>query len=176
MIKPLAFSMGVAASGFLLAAEAPGAAGDAAAQRGLLDRYCVTCHNQAIVNLPETPGESQLFAQLRDVGLTLDTENVSDLSENPALWENVVRKLRVGVMPPPGESASGQGELRRISRLAGSRTRPCSRSTGQSGEGRGISSPQSDRVPERRSRPARSRHRSRRTDSTRPARPARFRQ
>ncbi len=101
MIKPLAFGMGVAASGFLLAAEAPGAAGDAAAQRGLLDRYCVTCHNQAIVNLPETPGESQLFAQLRDVGLTLDTENVSDVSENPALWENVVRKLRVGVMPPP---------------------------------------------------------------------------
>ena len=101
MIKPLAFGMGVAASGFLLAAEAPGAAGDAAAQRALLDRYCVTCHNQAIVNLPTTPGESLLFTQLRDIGLTLDTEDVSDLAANPALWEKVVRKLRVGVMPPP---------------------------------------------------------------------------
>ncbi len=101
MIRPLAFGMGITASGLLPAAEAPGAAGDAGAQRALLDRYCVSCHNQAIVNLPETPGESQLFAQLRDVGLTFDTENVADVSENPALWENVVRKLRVGVMPPP---------------------------------------------------------------------------
>ena len=101
MIRPLAFGIGVSASGLLLAAEAPGATGDASAQRALLDRYCVTCHNQTIVNLPETPGESQLFAQLRDVGLTFDTENVSDVSKNPALWENVVRKLRVGVMPPP---------------------------------------------------------------------------
>ena len=101
MIKPLAICVGVSASGALLAAEAPGAAGDANAQRALLDRYCVTCHNQAIVNLPVTPGESQLFAQLRDVGLTLDTEDVADVSANPALWEEVVRKLRVGVMPPP---------------------------------------------------------------------------
>ena len=101
MIRPLALTIGVLASGMLLAAEAPGAAGDASAQRALLDRYCVTCHNQAIVNLPVTPGESQLFAQLRDVGLTLDTEDVADVSANPALWEEVVRKLRVGVMPPP---------------------------------------------------------------------------
>ena len=46
-------------------------------------------------------GESLLFTQLRDIGLTLDTEDVSDLAANPALWEKVVRKLRVGVMPPP---------------------------------------------------------------------------
>ncbi len=103
MVKSGAGTFGfvAAVAGSLLTVASAIAAEDAGTQRALLDRYCVGCHNQAIVNLPVTPGESQLFAQLRDVGLTLDTENVADVSENPALWEKVVRKLRVGVMPPP---------------------------------------------------------------------------
>lgn len=71
-------------------------------QRALLDQYCVSCHNQAIVNSPAIEGESILFGQLRGLGLTLDVENVDAVSENPEVWEKVVRKLRVGVMPPPG--------------------------------------------------------------------------
>ncbi len=71
------------------------------AQRALLDQYCIACHNQAIVNSPAVDGESLLFTQLRGLGLTLDTENVDEVSENPEVWEKVVRKLRVGVMPPP---------------------------------------------------------------------------
>lgn len=70
-------------------------------QRALLNQYCIACHNQAIVNSPAVDGESLLFTQLRDLGLTLDLENVDDVSENPEVWEKVVRKLRVGVMPPP---------------------------------------------------------------------------
>ncbi|MED5413253.1 MAG: DUF1592 domain-containing protein [Pseudomonadota bacterium] len=70
-------------------------------QRTLLDQYCIACHNQAIVNSPAVDGESLLFTQLRGLGLTLDTENVDNVAENPEVWEKVVRKLRVGVMPPP---------------------------------------------------------------------------
>ena len=54
--------------------------------RALLDQYCVSCHNQ----------------RLRSGGLTLDNANLADLGANAAVWEKVVRKLRVGLMPPMG--------------------------------------------------------------------------
>ncbi|MCG8413608.1 MAG: hypothetical protein MI746_05250, partial [Pseudomonadales bacterium] len=63
-------------------------------QRALLNQYCIACHNQAMVNSPPIEGENLLFTQLRGLGLTLDTENVDDVSENPEVWEKVVRKLR----------------------------------------------------------------------------------
>ena len=68
-------------------AGAPGqqtAAGSATPQRTLLDRYCVTCHNQ----------------RLRIAELTLDSVDVTDVGAHPAIWEKVVRKLRAGAMPP----------------------------------------------------------------------------
>ena len=64
------------------AGTAPG--GAAAAERVLLDRYCVACHN----------------ARLQTAGLELDTADVTRVAANPALWEKVVRKLRAGAMPP----------------------------------------------------------------------------
>ena len=70
-------------------------------QRALLDQYCVGCHNQAIAGTTPIPGESLQITQLRDLGLTLDVENVDKVAENPEVWEKVVRKLRVGLMPPP---------------------------------------------------------------------------
>ena len=54
--------------------------------RALLDRYCVTCHNE----------------RLRTAELTLDAMNVEDVAEEPATWEKVIRKLRTGAMPPAG--------------------------------------------------------------------------
>ena len=54
--------------------------------RALLDRYCVTCHNQ----------------ELKTAELTLDTLDVENLSENAAVWEKVVRRLRGREMPPVG--------------------------------------------------------------------------
>ena len=76
-------------------------------QRALLDQYCVSCHNQAMVNSTPVEGENLLFTQLRGLGMTLDKENVDDVSENPEVWEKVVRKLRVGVMPPPDNPRPG---------------------------------------------------------------------
>ena len=70
-------------------------------QRALLDEYCVSCHNENIVASAPVPGESIQRTQLRELGLTLDTEDVSNVAANPEVWEKVVRKLRVGMMPPP---------------------------------------------------------------------------
>ncbi len=54
--------------------------------RTLLDRYCVTCHN----------------SQLNTAGLALDTMDLTRVNTGAAVWEHVIRKLRVGAMPPPG--------------------------------------------------------------------------
>ena len=54
--------------------------------RALLDRYCVTCHNE----------------RTRTAGLTLDTLDVSRVGEGAATWEHVVRRLRADAMPPAG--------------------------------------------------------------------------
>jgi mono/diheme cytochrome c family protein len=51
----------------------------------LLKRYCVSCHN----------------ARMKTGGLALDTVDVDHPAENAAVWEKVVRKLRVRAMPPP---------------------------------------------------------------------------
>ncbi len=68
-------------------------------QRALVDEYCVTCHNGDFVRGTDEP-RSLLVSQLRAVGLALDDVNVDNVSENPEIWERVVRKLRVGAMPP----------------------------------------------------------------------------
>ena len=96
------FVAGVAA--LLLPAAAVGTAfaqaGEPAAaspQRALLDRYCVTCHNERVV---AGAGAGMMAEQLRLVGLALDSADVDDVAAAPELWEKVVRKLRVGAMPP----------------------------------------------------------------------------
>ena len=67
-------------------------------QRALLDQYCVGCHSEEIVN--GDAGSGLIFDQLRQVGVALDTEDVDHVADNPEVWEQVVRKLRVGAMPP----------------------------------------------------------------------------
>jgi hypothetical protein len=54
--------------------------------RPVLDRYCVTCHNQRV----------------KTAGLALDRLDVADVGAAPEIWEKVVRKLRSGAMPPAG--------------------------------------------------------------------------
>ena len=54
--------------------------------RETLNRYCVTCHNQ----------------KLKTAGLTLDTMDLAQVPQQAEVWEKVVRKLRAGLMPPPG--------------------------------------------------------------------------
>ena len=58
----------------------------ASAQRTVLDRYCVTCHNE----------------KLKTAGLILDKIDIEKVGEEAQVWEKVVRKLRTGAMPPAG--------------------------------------------------------------------------
>ncbi len=59
---------------------------DAAAQRALVDKYCVTCHN----------------ARLKTANFRLDDLDMAHLSAQAETAEKVVRKLRAGLMPPMG--------------------------------------------------------------------------
>jgi len=60
--------------------------GPASSPRAVLDKYCVTCHNQ----------------KLRTAGLTLDKLDPAHVAGNEERWEKVVGKLRSGTMPPAG--------------------------------------------------------------------------
>ena len=75
-----------------LVATAPGPTPSSAPHRALLDRYCVTCHND----------------RLKTAGLALDTLDLKRVGEFPEVWEKVVRKLRAGVMPPAGRPRPDQ--------------------------------------------------------------------
>src|SRR5215472_11338300 len=57
-----------------------------ATHQALLNQYCVTCHNQ----------------RAKTAGVMFDTMDLSDVSKNADIWEKAVRKLRGGMMPPPG--------------------------------------------------------------------------
>jgi mono/diheme cytochrome c family protein len=61
---------------------APGAAEHQAA----LQQYCVTCHN----------------ARLKTAGLAIDQLDVTNVRHDAETWEQIVRRLRVGAMPPRG--------------------------------------------------------------------------
>ena len=54
--------------------------------RGVMNQYCVTCHNEA----------------LQTANLMLDKADLGDLSQDPALWEKVLQKLQTRSMPPVG--------------------------------------------------------------------------
>ncbi len=54
--------------------------------RGMLNRYCVSCHNKV----------------LRTAGMVLETVNVAEVRESPEVWERVITKLSLSAMPPVG--------------------------------------------------------------------------
>src|SRR5262245_3677125 len=58
----------------------------AGANRALLDRYCVTCHNE----------------KLKTAGLMLDKADIQNVPASAEVWEKVIRKLRARAMPPAG--------------------------------------------------------------------------
>ena len=70
-------------------ASAPSSAAEV---RALLDRYCVTCHNQ----------------RLKTAGLELDRLDPGLVGEHADTWEKVVRRLRTGSMPPAGSRRPDQ--------------------------------------------------------------------
>jgi len=58
----------------------------ATVQRVLLDKYCVTCHND----------------KTKVDNFSLQKEDINAVADHPDVWERVIRKLRAGMMPPPG--------------------------------------------------------------------------
>ena len=71
----------------------PSAAKSATDYRPVIDRYCVGCHNE----------------RTKAGGLTLDKLDLSNVAAGAEAWEKVVRKVRVGMMPPPGASKPDPG-------------------------------------------------------------------
>jgi mono/diheme cytochrome c family protein len=65
---------------------APAEAGQATRQQALLNRYCISCHNP----------------RAKSGDLVLEGLDVTRAGERGEVWEKVVRKLRAGMMPPPG--------------------------------------------------------------------------
>ena len=54
--------------------------------RAVLNRYCVTCHNE----------------RLKTADLMLDKADVANVPAEAEIWEKVIRKLRTSAMPPAG--------------------------------------------------------------------------
>jgi hypothetical protein len=85
-------SAALLAGGLGLAADdAPAAPAALAAQTerhwGLLEQYCVTCHN-----FEDWAG-----------GIAFDVMTADAIPHDAEIWEQAVRRLRGGLMPPPGE-------------------------------------------------------------------------
>jgi hypothetical protein len=81
----------VVASIATLGGQAPAPPRSASAQlsseqaRALLDRYCVSCHND----------------RLKTQNLSLQGIDLANVADHAEVWEKVIRKMRAGVMPPP---------------------------------------------------------------------------
>jgi mono/diheme cytochrome c family protein len=77
--------------------HSPSAAGPAtlaSSHRQLLDRYCVTCHNERV----------------KTADLMLDRVDVGSPGANAEVWEKVMRKVHAGTMPPPNMPQLSQDE------------------------------------------------------------------
>lgn len=100
-------------SGHLLAAPAQAQPGSAESVRSLLDRYCVTCHNERRVTATGAAG-SVLESEIRDAGLALDVADALRPSADAELWERVIRRLEAGSMPPAGRPRPSAEESRAV--------------------------------------------------------------
>jgi mono/diheme cytochrome c family protein len=66
------------------AAQRPAAT--VASNKALLDQYCVTCHN----------------VDDNVAGIHFDTVDLTRLAKDGEVWEKAIKKLKGGMMPPPG--------------------------------------------------------------------------
>ena len=72
-----------------------------AQNRALLDKYCVTCHNQ----------------RLKIAGLALDNVDLANPPAGAEVWEKVIRKVRAEMMPPVGAPRPAKAELDALATL-----------------------------------------------------------
>ncbi len=75
------------AVGLALAGPAPAATPLAAPVKSVVNQYCVSCHD----------------ADVQKGGLDLERLSRADVTQHPAEWESVIRKLRARHMPPVGK-------------------------------------------------------------------------
>jgi Protein of unknown function (DUF1592)/Protein of unknown function (DUF1588)/Protein of unknown function (DUF1587)/Protein of unknown function (DUF1585)/Protein of unknown function (DUF1595) len=71
------------------------------AEWGIFQRYCTDCHNTV-----DWAG-----------GIQLEANEPSAIGEDPGMWESVARKLRTGMMPPPGKPRPARAQLDSLSRF-----------------------------------------------------------
>jgi mono/diheme cytochrome c family protein len=88
-------ALGSAVRGAARPAQQPAVSHTPATERVLVDRYCVTCHND----------------RARTGGLSLQTLNLDNVPDGAETWEKVVRKLRGGMMPPLGAPRPEQSRI-----------------------------------------------------------------
>ncbi|MEO8308900.1 MAG: DUF1592 domain-containing protein [Pseudomonadota bacterium] len=102
-MRRIAATTMVAGAGLFLVAAGPvlGASpsSPAGAQWNLLDRYCTECHNSV-----DWSG-----------GLSLDGVQPDAITADPQSWEKVARKMRTGMMPPPGKPRPARAQLQQLS-------------------------------------------------------------
>jgi hypothetical protein len=84
-----------AATPRVASAALPLTVSSAADEAALLNRYCVTCHNEKL------KGGAGLNAEAARK-LSLDKFDPAHVHDDAEVWERVVRKLRAGMMPPAG--------------------------------------------------------------------------
>ena len=84
----LAFGLSLALTSGPSAAEGQ-ASSPTSDHQVILDRYCITCHSDALGERGTVP-------------LSLASADLADVPANAELWEKVIRKLRTGSMPPAG--------------------------------------------------------------------------
>jgi mono/diheme cytochrome c family protein len=82
--KALLLVAGTALAAFVLESAAATQKIDEPA--AVIDKYCVTCHSD----------------KARTGGLSLEHSNFTDIPQGAETWEKVIRKVRAGMMPPPG--------------------------------------------------------------------------
>jgi hypothetical protein len=63
-----------------------------------VNRYCVTCHNQ----------------RLKTAKLALDTLDFTHPEKDALTWERAIRKLRGGMMPPPGAARPAAADVQAL--------------------------------------------------------------
>ena len=66
--------------------------------QALVNRYCVTCHNQ----------------RLKTAKLELDRLDLTHPEKDALAWERAIRKLRGGMMPPPGAARPAAADLQAL--------------------------------------------------------------
>ncbi len=71
-------------------------ASSVSAQQAIINQYCATCHSE----------RAKAAGMDSARKLTLDSLDLAHVGQNAEVWEKVVRKLRAGMMPPAGMTAT----------------------------------------------------------------------